>query len=172
VKTLVLGGNRSGKSDHAERLLADEDAVVYAATGRHDPADSEWTRRIRAHQERRPPNWTTVESTALAELLSTDGPPLLVDSITTWLAAAMDDCRAWDDSRPEALTAEIDDLCAAWATCARRVVAVSDEVGLGVVPETRAGRLFRDELGALNQRLAAAADEVVLVLAGQALRLR
>jgi adenosylcobinamide kinase/adenosylcobinamide-phosphate guanylyltransferase len=172
MRTLVLGGSRSGKSLHAEGLLAGERDVVYAATARRDPDDAEWEERIRRHRERRSRSWVTDESTALDELLRAEGPPLLVDSVTAWLVGVMDDLGAWDGASGDALAERADRLCRAWATTGRRVVAVSDEVGLGVVPETPAGRMFRDALGSLNQRLAGVSDEVHLVVAGQVLRLR
>ena len=161
TRVLVLGGARSGKSEFAESLLADLPDVEYVATGRARPEDPEWTERIRRHRARRSPAWTTNETDDLAAVLRARGAPALIDSITTWLAARFD-----------VLGAAADDVVAAWSSSMRRVVAVSDEVGLGVVPETPAGRLFRDELGALNQRLAATADEVHLVVAGIPLRLR
>ncbi|HVU92838.1 MAG TPA: bifunctional adenosylcobinamide kinase/adenosylcobinamide-phosphate guanylyltransferase [Jatrophihabitans sp.] len=172
MRTLVLGGSRSGKSGYAEALLSHELAVVYVATGRADPADAEWTARIAAHRARRPASWSTVETGDLAAELVGDGPALLADSVTTWLARAMDDCGAWTDGPAGRLAERVDELVAAWSGARRRAVLVSDEVGLSVVPESASGRLFRDVLGGLNQRLAAAADEVVLVVAGLPLRLR
>jgi adenosylcobinamide kinase/adenosylcobinamide-phosphate guanylyltransferase len=172
VRTLVLGGSRSGKSAYAEALLSEEPAVDYVATSAADASDAEWTERIAAHQRRRPATWRTVETGDVAVVLVSEGPALLVDSVTTWLARAMDDCHAWSGRHEPRLRERTDELVEAWTLVDRRVVLVSDEVGLGVVPETPAGRLFRDELGSLNQRLAAAADEVVLVVAGLPLRLR
>jgi adenosylcobinamide kinase / adenosylcobinamide-phosphate guanylyltransferase len=171
-RVLVLGGAGSGKSAEAELRLAAEPEVTYLATGRADPADPEWTARISAHQRRRPPWWQTRESTDLAGLLRSVPGAILVDSMTTWLAATMDDCGSWDAAGGGAqaaarLAERTDALVAAWRQADGYVVAVSDETGLGVVPDTRAGRLFRDELGRLNQRLAAESDEFVVVVAGQ-----
>jgi adenosylcobinamide kinase/adenosylcobinamide-phosphate guanylyltransferase len=163
TRVLVLGGARSGKSGFAESLVADAAQVEYVATGRALPDDAEWTERIRVHQARRPAGWRTTETGDLAAVLSADGPPVLLDSITTWLSGLLE---APDVDRAT------DALVAAWAACTREVVAVSDEVGLGVVPATEQGRDFRDRLGALNQRLAAGADEVHLVVAGIPMRLR
>jgi adenosylcobinamide kinase/adenosylcobinamide-phosphate guanylyltransferase len=187
-RVLVLGGAGSGKSAEAELRLAAEPEVTYVATGRTDPADPEWTARITAHQARRPSWWHTLETTDLAGVLTgaRSGEPgaargaVLVDSVTAWLAAAMDDCGVWaadgadgaprERAGPAARLAErTDALVAAWRQAAGYVVAVSDETGLGVVPDTRAGRLFRDELGRLNQRLAAEADEFTVVVAGRPL---
>ncbi len=168
----MLGGSRSGKSEFAESLLADEPAVDYLATAAVRPDDPEWTARVAAHRDRRPAAWRTIETADPAAALGTAGPPLLIDSITTWLARVLDDCGAWDGAPAGELDARIDALCAAWAATARRAVAVSDEVGSGIVPPTESGRRFRDVLGRLNQRLAAGADEVQLVVAGLPLRLR
>jgi len=156
----VLGGGRSGKSAFAESLLADVPAVEYVATAMADPGDVEWTARIAAHRARRPQRWSTLETSDIAGVLRRDGVPVLIDSITLWLSADLDD------------PGRVDDLCTAWDASARRVVAVSDEVGSGVVPASEAGRRFRDALGLLNQRLAAAADDVHLVVAGLSLRLK
>jgi adenosylcobinamide kinase/adenosylcobinamide-phosphate guanylyltransferase len=172
VRVLVLGGCRSGKSAHAESLLADVEHVTYVATARPAPGDAEWTARVAAHRARRPATWTTVETTAPSTLLR--GGPFLVDSITTWVAALMDETGIWRDEpgAGERLAARCDALVNAWAMTPASVVAVSDEVGLGVVPETRSGRLFRDTLGAVNQRLAGTADQVWFVVAGLPQRLR
>jgi adenosylcobinamide kinase / adenosylcobinamide-phosphate guanylyltransferase len=176
-RTLVLGGARSGKSIVAERLLAADPVVVYVATATRDAADPEWHHRIGVHQSRRPTHWTTIETTDLADLLSVhepDEPPLLIDCLTLWLSAVMERVDLWagdnDATVTESADAElakaIDALVAAWQTTAARVVAVSNEVGSGVVPTYASGRRFRDELGALNARLAAVSDEVLVVEAG------
>jgi adenosylcobinamide kinase/adenosylcobinamide-phosphate guanylyltransferase len=171
-KVLVLGGSRSGKSAHAESLLADVADVTYLATSSPMPGDDEWTARVAVHRARRPASWSTVETTAPSTLLR--GGPFLVDSITTWVAALMDETGVWGDG-PEAaerLAARCDALVSAWTMSPAHIVAVSDEVGLGVIPETRSGRFFRDTLGDVNQRLAGTADEVWFVVAGLPQRLR
>ena len=173
-RTLVLGGARSGKSVHAEGLLPADRQVTYVATARRDPADTEWTARIAAHVERRPPGWRTIEPApgGLAELLAAAGPDglFLVDDLATWLTGVMDDVGAWDGGRGTGRYA--DQLVAAVAACRARVVLVSAEVGLGVVPETRSGRLFRDELGSLNAGLGAVCEEVLLLVAGLPVQLK
>ena len=171
-RVLVLGGSRSGKSAHAEQLVADRSDVVYLAASTGDPGDAEWAARIAAHRARRPAGWTTLETTAPSELLRRG--TVLVDSVTTWVAALMDETGVWTDDpgSAERLAARCDALVNAWAMTPAHVVAVSDEVGLGVVPETRSGRLFRDTLGVVNQRLAGTADEVWFVVAGLPQRLR
>jgi adenosylcobinamide kinase / adenosylcobinamide-phosphate guanylyltransferase len=172
-RVLVLGGSRSGKSAYAEQLLDGHEEVVYLATSRADAGDPEWSARVAAHRARRPAGWTTLESTAPSELVR--GGSVLVDSVTTWVAALMDETGVWDEADPGApdrLARRCDALVDNWVMTPAHVVAVSDEVGLGVVPETRAGRLFRDTLGTVNQRLAATSDEVWFVVAGLPLRLR
>lgn len=176
-RTLLLGGVRSGKSALAEQALAAEPSAVYVATGGERRDDDEWQQRVTAHRARRPSGWTTLETTDLVPLLRDDGPALLIDCLTLWLTAQMDDVGAWDQSRWEAtgvdaLRERVDALVVAWRTTPRRVVAVSNEVGWGVVPETWSGRLFRDEMGRLNARLAAESDRVCLVVAGRETRLR
>ena len=181
-RVLVLGGARSGKSVTAERLLAARDRVDYVATGgRPDAADPEWAERVRAHQQRRPAHWVTLETLDLVQLLA--GPqltvrdratPVLVDCLSTWLAGVMAECGLWAD-RPGAdqeLARRVDGLLGAWRDTTRPVVAVSNEVGSGVVPATVSGRRYRDELGVLNTRIAADCEQVWLCTAGIARRLR
>lgn len=174
MRTLVLGGARSGKSAHAEGLLR-EARVDYLATARRRPGDSEWAARIAVHVARRPPGWHTVEPADLPEALRTAGPvPVLVDDIATWLAGELDDAGAWegDSDVLRVCRARCAELVSAVLSCPARLVLVSAEVGLGVVPATHAGRLFRDELGMLNAALADVCDEVLLVVAGLPITLR
>jgi len=169
----VLGGTRSGKSGHAEGLLPADAPVRYLATARRRPDDAEWSARIDAHRARRPPSWATLEDADVAAVVRAGGGPLLVDDLATWLTGVLDDASAWEaPAVPPAVGAAGDELVSAVATAPDRVVLVSAEVGLGVVPATRAGRLFRDELGALNAALAAVCDEVTLLVAGLPLRLK
>ncbi|WP_406317161.1 bifunctional adenosylcobinamide kinase/adenosylcobinamide-phosphate guanylyltransferase [Streptosporangium sp. NBC_01639] len=170
-RTLVLGGTRSGKSAEAELRLAAEPEVLYVATGPSGDGDAEWGRRVRAHRERRPAHWGTAETTDLAGLLRAAEIPMLIDGLGTWIAAVFDACDAWSGDGREAVTARCDELVAAWRQVRVPVVAVSDEVGLGVVPATSSGRMFRDALGRLNQRLALESEDVALVVAGRVLPL-
>jgi adenosylcobinamide kinase/adenosylcobinamide-phosphate guanylyltransferase len=176
-RALVLGGSRSGKSRYAERLASSAASVTYVATATGDPGDPEWVARIEGHRQRRPAAWETVETRDLAKLFARDdGSVLLVDSITTWLAGVMDEYGCWaeppEPDSDQRLTEALGSLVRAWTATRSSIIAVSDEVGGGVVPPTRAGRRFRDLLGELNQRLAAAAEEVWLVTAGIPQRLR
>ncbi|HLU59606.1 MAG TPA: bifunctional adenosylcobinamide kinase/adenosylcobinamide-phosphate guanylyltransferase [Pseudonocardia sp.] len=173
TRTLVLGGTRSGKSRHAEDLLPADEPVRYVATARARADDPEWSARIDAHRARRPAAWSTLEGVDVAAVVRAGGGPLLVDDLATWLTGVLDDAGAWEaPSVPPAVGAAVDELVTAIERAPGRVVLVSAEVGLGVVPATRAGRLFRDELGALNAALAAVCDEVVLLVAGLPLRLK
>lgn len=163
----MTGGVRSGKSRHAEALLADRPSVTYVAPGPvHDDAD--WASRVEAHRSRRPASWPTLETGDLAAALATPG-PVLVDCLGTWLTRLVDDAALWE--APSVLVSgHVEEhLVAAVAALGDDVVLVTNEVGLGVVPEHRSGRLFRDLLGTVNQAFGAACDEVHLVVAGRVL---
>ncbi len=168
-RSLILGGARSGKSAEAERRVLACGHVTYAATGIMHGDDPEWRARIDAHRERRPRWWDTVETIDLAGLLRTARGTLLIDGMGTWLTAMFDALGAWE--YPRAVEPRIDELAAAWRSTEAHVVAVSDEVGLSVVPATASGRAFRDMLGRLNQRLAAESEETSLVVAGRVMDL-
>jgi adenosylcobinamide kinase/adenosylcobinamide-phosphate guanylyltransferase len=171
MRVLVTGGVRSGKSRHAEALLDDREHVDYLAPGPvPGPEDPEWAARVAAHQAARPGHWRTVETPDVAAALR-PGSPALVDCLGTWLTAQLDELNAWDGEgwEPE-LTARLEALVTAVAGH-DDVVLVTNEVGLGVVPEHASGRLFRDLLGTVNQRVAAVCDEVHLVVAGRVLTL-
>ncbi len=181
-RLLVLGGARSGKSVAAERLLAGRDQVDYVATGAPaDPADPEWAARVRLHQQRRPAHWVTQETRDLESVLAAPGltarqlaTPVLVDCLSTWLAGVMDECGLWTGAPAagQALAARVDGLLDAWRATRRTVVAVSNEVGSGVIPGTASGVRYRDELGLLNTRVAAECQQVWLCTAGIPRRLR
>lgn len=176
-RTLVLGGARSGKSRHAQRLLADHAAVLYVAPGPvPDGSDHDWAERVAEHRRTRPAGWTTLETRDLAGVLETATAPVLVDCLATWLAATMEVVGAWDSADGDVawragLDREVEGLLRAWRACRVPVVAVSNEVGSGVVPGTRSGVLFRDALGRLNLQVADLCDDVRLVVAGRVHRL-
>lgn len=177
-RTLVLGGVRSGKSHYAEQLLGAREHVTYVATGGIRPADSEWQARVAAHRDRRPSSWTTEETTNLVHVLMTADAPLLIDCLALWLTARLDHRDAWrrlESGAWQELLAEgeqdIAELAAAVAHCRAEVVLVSNEVGMGVVPPTAAGRLFADLLGRTNRMVAEACDDTVLLVAGRPLHL-
>lgn len=179
--TLVLGGARSGKSHYAEQLATDHAAVTggpvtYIATARHDPeGDEEMEVRIALHRARRPADWALVEEPLhLADALYAharhDG-CILVDCMTLWLNNLIFlDGRAYPDhgviTPPPAFTEEIDALLTALPMLPGHVILVTNEIGFGVVPMGAITRFYVDELGRLNQKLAAAADRVRLLVAG------
>ena len=163
-RVLVLGGARSGKSREAEHRLLAEPEVTYVATAHEVAGDAEWAARVAQHRARRPAHWRTVETTDLGKVLGAERGPLLIDCLTLWLGNLVHE--------QADVAHAVDELVAAWRACPSYVVGVSNEVGSGVVPPTADGRAFRDELGLLNARLAAASDEVWLVTAGIAKRLR
>ncbi|MET9963803.1 bifunctional adenosylcobinamide kinase/adenosylcobinamide-phosphate guanylyltransferase [Streptomyces sp. NPDC006326] len=176
-RTLVLGGARSGKSFEAERRLGSFPEVVYVATGGSRDGDTEWAARIALHRDRRPGSWRTLETCELVPLLVEGGPPLLIDCLALWLTDAMDRAGAWDDAvwagrGHKELRERVAELVAALRATRRTVVAVSNEVGSGIVPATASGRRFRDELGRLNAAVAAECEHVLLVVAGQAMVLK
>ncbi len=173
---LVTGGVRSGKSRYAESLLSVDDPVSYLTPGYPaDPvADAEWAARVAAHQLRRPSTWRTVETLALAEAIADAPGPVLIDCLGTWLTRLLDSWQAWDAESPDwshRLAEESSSLVAAMREHAGDVVIVTNEVGWGVVSEYRSGRLFADNLGRLNQHVAAACDQVYLMVAGRPLSL-
>lgn len=160
----MLGGARSGKSAYAEEVAGRSGPVRYVATAVPDPADADFADRIAAHRVRRPGTWHVVEGDPIT-VLGDSAPVTLIDDLGTWLTARIDARAAWESPRGT-VGPDIDALVAAVTGYADRLLIVSPEVGLGVVPATASGRLFQDEIGTLNQRLAAVCDEVVLVVAG------
>ena len=175
---LVLGGVRSGKSDYAEELAQSlgQDQVLFVATA--EAGDAEMARRIAAHQQSRPASWRTLEAPRnIGEAIQShleDVAVVLVDCITLLVSNVM--LALGDD--PDTVQVEgavQDEIQALLQTCSSSpitCIAVSNEVGLGVVPEHRLGRLYRDVLGKANQALAAQADEVYLMVAGLAVELK
>ncbi len=175
-KILVTGGVRSGKSRHAEGLLAAAPQVTYIAPGAlPDPGvDPEWAARIAQHQARRPAHWTTVETRDIAGALRRAEDPVLIDCLGTWLTGTIDELGTWDQPLGEwqpVFEASLADLVAAWSQAPGMVVAVTNEVGWGLVSEHRSGRIFTDLLGRVNAEIAAVSDRVTLVIAGRTLHL-
>ncbi|GAA0809182.1 bifunctional adenosylcobinamide kinase/adenosylcobinamide-phosphate guanylyltransferase [Spirilliplanes yamanashiensis] len=166
---LVLGGIRSGKSGFAEALVAGAASVRYVATAVGGGDDPEWLARIEEHQRRRPQSWTTEETGAdpdrLAQLLTAAKPDetILVDDLGGWIAAVLD-----PERQPSDDVATVAALAEAVRASAARVVLVSPEVGLSLVPMTPVGRAFADALGTTNQAVAQVCDRVAFVVAGQA----
>ncbi|SPM32086.1 Adenosyl cobinamide kinase/adenosyl cobinamide phosphate guanylyltransferase, partial [Mycobacterium terramassiliense] len=174
VRTLVLGGIRSGKSRWAEEAIATSlppgEPVRYLAPAPADGADADWADRVARHRDRRPAHWCTVETGDVAgQLRQSPGTPTLVDDLGGWLTGALDRNDAWADG---SVAAPIEALLAAVGAFGSTLVLVSPEVGLTVVPATASGRRFADELGTLNQRVAELCDRVVLVVAGQPMQIK
>lgn len=167
--TLVLGGARSGKSTFAESQSAPWSSPrYYIATWRRDlGADDEMEDRVRRHRERRGDDWTTVEAGAdLAAALATCDGPVVIDCLSVWLGGVIYDS---DDEVVDRLIGDVVDAVAGYS---HDLMIVSNEVGQGVAPERPEDRRYRDHHGRMNQRMAAAADRVVLVTAGIPLALK
>ena len=158
--TLLLGGARSGKSHYAQQLGQQAERVVFVATAQ--AGDDEMRRKIDLHRSSRPQHWQTVEEPlALAETIALHGPGcdvLIIDCLTFFAANLLE--AGTDKSAP------VDALCSALQSPPCSVVLVSNEVGMGVVPEYASGRRFRDLLGEMNQRVARVASDVLLLVAG------
>jgi len=157
--TLIIGGARSGKSRHAERImLALPPPWTYIATGQ--AFDDEMRDRIAEHRHRRGDGWHTIEAPVdLCEALTRAADtPVLIDCLTLWLTNLM----LGEHDIPAALSA----FEAALERRSAPTLLVSNEVGMGIVPETPLGRQFRDQAGWLNQRIAAKAGRVLFMVAG------
>ncbi len=168
--TLVLGGVRSGKSRWAQEFASKFDRVAYVATAQ--ARDAEMREKIHRHQEDRPKHWQTLEEPLqLARVLTdhaTEFDILLVDCLTVFVANLMEAA----ETDPDSFGWRIESLVEALRETPVSLVLVSNEVGCGLVPPYPAGRRYRDALGELNQRVAALADNVVLMVAGLPLALK
>jgi adenosylcobinamide kinase / adenosylcobinamide-phosphate guanylyltransferase len=160
--TLVLGGARSGKSRYAQSEAARFNSVTFVATARR--SDAEMRRKIAVHRRGRPSGWKTVEaSTALDAVIRREGQKaelLLVDCLTTYWGGLL------SRSRTESRRRHLEAVVGAIRSTPASMFIVSNEVGSGVVPAFKSGRLFRDLLGEMNQQVAHVADRVVLLVAG------
>jgi adenosyl cobinamide kinase/adenosyl cobinamide phosphate guanylyltransferase len=174
--TLILGGARSGKSRRAVEIARSTavgtGGVLFVATA--EARDEEMAIRIAAHRRERPAEWRTLEEPqALADCLSRDvdrSDLIVIDCLTLWVSNLM------DGADPLAFTSDIDvhlaGLLAAYRQGRASWIVVSNEVGLGLVPDTVLGRAYRDALGAANRSVAAEADRVILMVAGLSLDLK
>jgi adenosylcobinamide kinase/adenosylcobinamide-phosphate guanylyltransferase len=162
--TLVLGGAQSGKSYYAQQLASRFRRVTFIATAR--PGDAEMRRKIARHRRERPAGWKTVEAPlALDQAIRSESESadvLLIDCLTIYVSNLMAARKSLRSDPQEHIHA----LCGAIQSAKASVIAVSNEVGSGVVPAYRSGRLFRELLGQMNQRVAQIADCVVLMFAG------
>jgi adenosylcobinamide kinase/adenosylcobinamide-phosphate guanylyltransferase len=176
--TFVLGGARSGKSAHAERLAIESGLpVTYIATARIH--DDEFAQRVRHHVERRPAHWPLVEAPLdlAGALRDADraGHCMLIDCLTLWLANLLFAQDAMSDDiavLPQSAQQAFDAFDSALSGTQGKVIVVSNEIGLGVVPLGSVTRLYVDELGRLNQRVAAASERAVMMVAGLPLALK
>lgn len=162
--SLVLGGARSGKSAYAEGLIvAAAGGGLYVATA--EARDDEMRARIDAHRRRRGESWRTIEAPRdIARPLREHSGPVLVDCLTLWVANLLE--AGTDVARAS------DELDGCLAQTAGPVILVSNEVGLGIVPDNALARAFRDAAGRVNQQVAERADQVVFVAAGLPLKLK
>lgn len=171
--TLILGGARSGKSAFAEKLAEQSGLdVTYIATAQ--VYDDEFAARIQHHKDRRPPHWALAEEPHfLARALQANAAEqrcIIVDCLTLWLAQWIcNDCNPPAESSWQAERAA---LLALLPTLPGRVILVSNEVGMGIVPLGEINRRFQDEQGRLNQAVAAVCDQVFFVAAGLPLKLK
>jgi adenosylcobinamide kinase/adenosylcobinamide-phosphate guanylyltransferase len=171
---LILGGARSGKSSYAQQLAAQRGGrVLFCATAQ--PLDEEMRERIRAHRKSRPANWSTIETAqGLAAALQDETSKydtVIIDCITLLTA----NCMGADEDpaiAENAVGAEVDSLIDMMQPSACSFILVSNEAGSGIVPDNKLARTYRDALGKANQRLARAADEVILMTAGLPLKLK
>jgi adenosylcobinamide kinase/adenosylcobinamide-phosphate guanylyltransferase len=164
--TLVLGGARSGKSDHALKLaMSTPPPWVFVATA--EPLDAEMQDRIRRHKEVRGEGWVTLEApidlAGAMEQAPVDA-PMVIDCFTLWLSNLM--------LRDYNIDHEFGRFDEALRARSAATIAVANEVGLGIIPETPLGRTFRDQAGILNRHLAAQAGKVILMVAGLPLMIK
>jgi adenosylcobinamide kinase/adenosylcobinamide-phosphate guanylyltransferase len=169
----ILGGARSGKSSFAERLAAQSERVLFVATA--EAHDDDMKQRIAAHRNARPENWDTLEEPVeLSSSLSTSAKgydTVLIDCLTLWVSNLL----LKDESAPgvqSEILRRTHELLEVYEKQDATWILVSNEVGLGIVPPSRLGRVYRDLLGRVNQVAACRADKVYLMVVGLALELK
>lgn len=166
----VLGGARSGKSAYAQKIASRFERVTFIATGQ--ASDAEMRRKIAQHRRDRPASWKTVEAPLhLHQIIRSEsqkGRAILVDCLTLYVANVMAAGKSSKSTPP----AHVQDVCDAMQASEASVIVVSNEVGSGIVPAYRTGRVYRDLLGLMNQRVAQIADTVVLMVAGLPVRVK
>ena len=169
--TLITGGARSGKSMQALKLALPYQRKFFVATG--EPLDDEMTARIQFHRTTRPPDFQTVEEpiqvVAALEKVGDSADLVVLDCLTLWISNLME----WNRTDDSPVLAEADKLAAALKRASFASIVVTDEVGSGIVPTDHAeSRRFRDLLGWTNQKVAAGADQVLLMVAGYPLSVK
>ena len=171
MKQLILGGVKSGKSLFAEQQVVDWEKVntgevIYIATA--ESHDDEFSDRIARHRSQRPAHWRTIEEPIkISEILgqvSGQGKCVLLECLTLWMSNLLLD--------EDKLAARVEQFCKAFERYDGEIIVVSNETGLGIMPDNAMARRFGDELGVLQQRLASLSDEVVMVVAGLPQRLK
>lgn len=177
--TFILGGARSGKSTYAQRLAAELSlSVLYVATA--EAGDEEMQTRITAHRADRPAHWRTLEAprnvgaAITASLRESNAEVILLDCLTLLannVIVPLPEPVSYDEAE-QALMVEIDSLLTAYVGHSASWIIVSNEVGLGLVPPYPLGRVYRDALGRANQKIAAAADEVLFMVAGLPMKVK
>ncbi len=180
---MVVGGSRSGKSSRAEKMACDCEKklgypVIYIATG--TIWDEEFALRVQKHRLRRPVSWQTIgEPCDLFRIFNgqIDHPQIyLLDSLGTWVTNMMyrENVSSfnWNEDKEQAFLAQLELLAESLANTAGTVILVADEVGMDVVPASLEGRIFRDLNGIVNQKLAARAEQVYMVICGIAMKIK
>lgn len=170
--TLITGGARSGKSSFALDLAQQQggEKVLFVATA--EASDEEMRARIAAHRAARPAGWRTVETldkVAQALKAAPTAPVIVVDCVNLWTANVL---MAQTDSAAQEMSRQLDELMEWYHARDVELIVVTNEVGMGLVPATELGRAFRDLLGSVNQKLASAADDVYLLVAGLPIELK
>lgn len=168
--TLVLGGTRSGKSRYAQTLLPEQSGVTFIAPGPLPSGDDpEWAARVQRHRSDRPDGWATVESAEVVRTILYARGPVLLDCLGAWVTSVIDGAQLWDDHAAalDLVDQRAAELAALWSQAPYDSVAVTNEVGMSLVPTTPAGRLFTDALGRVNVAISRVSDRVHLVVAGR-----
>ncbi len=176
--TFILGGARSGKSSYALSLAEHcEGEVLYLATGR--PCDEEMEERIKQHKESRPKSWRTIEEPLNIEIVLRDLEEsvgfVILDCLSFWISNLLLHYEGKGERQnrlEEIILDHVSKIISIFKAAKAKVIVVSNEVGMGVVPPTQLGRIFRDVLGRANQAVADCANEVFLVVAGLTIRIR
>jgi adenosylcobinamide kinase/adenosylcobinamide-phosphate guanylyltransferase len=167
---LILGGARSGKSRYAQQLAAEFKKVTVIATAR--PSDVEMRRKIAIHRAERPPSWRTIEAPlGLPDVLRKEGEKsevILIDCLTVYVANILGS-KGGSEQR---FRRHLREICEGLQSSKASVIVVSNEVGSGIVPAYRSGRIYRDLLGQFNQEIASIADRVIFMAAGVPLTIK
>ncbi|MCM1522662.1 MAG: bifunctional adenosylcobinamide kinase/adenosylcobinamide-phosphate guanylyltransferase [Muribaculaceae bacterium] len=169
--TLITGGQRSGKSEMAERLALESDPhPVYLATSTIPEGDADWADRVRAHQARRGEAWTTVEEPCCMsrQAANLEGRTVLLDCLTLLATNHFFDCKECVEAAYKSLVCDMEVL----ARCTRNLIIVTNEIGLGGISANAMQRRFADLQGLINRHVAEMADEVIFMISGIPLKIK